>query len=273
MKVDSCVHAWSEDASAFPTHPDHPLPPPPLSSIGSPANLLASMDAAGVSACLVVQPINYMHDLSFLVKVASDAPSRLFPVALAPLAASPDAARLDVVRSVQDLSCVGVRINPMLSGARGDTTNAVMQAAGELGVPVNLFTRGMSNVEELVAAHPNTHVVIDHLAFCRPIESDKDLLRLLSLGRTYSNVSVKASAFFRVSGDPYPYKDMHPTVLSVVEAFGAARVLGGTDWPFVTEHSSYADAWAVFDSIPLSEDDRKMICGAATVRLYKLNVV
>ena len=46
---------------------------------------------------------------------------------------------------------------------------------------------------------------------------------------------MKASAFFRVSQQPYPYEDAAAALRVLVDAFGARRVMWGTDWPWVTE--------------------------------------
>lgn len=48
-------------------------------------------------------------------------------------------------------------------------------------------------------------------------------------------VYVKASALFRVSAQPYPYADACQGVKALVDAFGAERVMWGSDFPWVTE--------------------------------------
>jgi predicted TIM-barrel fold metal-dependent hydrolase len=48
-------------------------------------------------------------------------------------------------------------------------------------------------------------------------------------------VYVKASAWFRVSGSPYPHADAAAAVRKLVDTFGPERVLWGSDFPWVTE--------------------------------------
>ncbi len=48
-------------------------------------------------------------------------------------------------------------------------------------------------------------------------------------------VHVKASAFFRVSNEQWPYEDARRGLKALVAAFGAERVMFGTDWPWITE--------------------------------------
>lgn len=46
---------------------------------------------------------------------------------------------------------------------------------------------------------------------------------------------VKASAFFRVSTQPYPYPDAMAGLRLLVDTFGPQRVMWGTDFPWVTD--------------------------------------
>lgn len=48
-------------------------------------------------------------------------------------------------------------------------------------------------------------------------------------------VYVKASAFFRVSEQEWPYVDACRGLRQLVNAFGAERVMWGTDMPWVAE--------------------------------------
>eukprot|EP00171_Calliarthron_tuberculosum_P004644 IDg4644t1 len=145
-----------------------------------------------------------------------------------------------------------------------------MSTAADLDIPVALFARDMTGVETLVAKHPQAKIVIDHFAFCTPGDRDDDFRALLRLGKQYTNAYVKTSAFFRVSNQKYPYTDLHASVIALVDAFSASRVLFGSDFPFVTEQSSYEAAWDVLDKIPLSDSDRDMVRGGAAAKLYKL---
>jgi predicted TIM-barrel fold metal-dependent hydrolase len=45
---------------------------------------------------------------------------------------------------------------------------------------------------------------------------------------------VKASAFFRNSTQQYPYGDACRGLKALVDAFGAQRVMWGTDFPWIT---------------------------------------
>ena len=45
----------------------------------------------------------------------------------------------------------------------------------------------------------------------------------------HPNVAVKASGMPSLSQQPYPFRDLHPQIQRLVEAFGPRRTLWGTD--------------------------------------------
>jgi len=90
-------------------------------------------------------------------------------------------------------------------------------------------------IEELMAEFPKTTVILDHLAFCPGGDlEDPSWDYLMSLAK-HDNVYVKISAFFRVTKEPWPYQGLRGKIRSLVDAFGADRLMWGSDWPWLTE--------------------------------------
>ena len=56
---------------------------------------------------------------------------------------------------------------------------------------------------------------------------------LLALAK-HPQVMVKVSALFRVSAELPPHRDLQPRVAALIGAFGPARLMWGSDFPFVT---------------------------------------
>lgn len=269
---DTHVHVWTTDPK-YPPNDAHPLPAS-LANCGSHNDLLAAMDKTGVSAALLVQPINYLYSHDYLLAAAQEFPDRFSVVALADVSGSPEQARAQI-KDVVSKGAVGIRINPGLASenTRSPSVSAALQEAGALDVPAALFVKGLDGVEELAKSHPATSIILDHFAipFVETERHDVELQRLMDIARRQSNIYVKASAFFRVSDRKYPYEDRHATVVSLVEALGADRVMYGSDYPFVTEQSSYAEAWDILRKhIPLSAKDAAMVAGGTAAELYKL---
>jgi predicted TIM-barrel fold metal-dependent hydrolase len=70
-----------------------------------------------------------------------------------------------------------------------------------------------------------------------------DLADLLALAR-HPNVAVKVSAVPRFSSHAYPYRNLHPYVRRIYDAFGPRRMLWGTDLSRL--RSSYRQAVTMF---------------------------
>jgi L-fuconolactonase len=60
----------------------------------------------------------------------------------------------------------------------------------------------------------------------------------------------------------------------VLELFGPARLMVGTDWPVLTVAETYLGWWKVIEGWlqPLSVDDRRLVEGEVAARVYKLDV-
>ena len=53
---------------------------------------------------------------------------------------------------------------------------------------------------------------------------------------------MKISALFRVSSDGYPFKSLSERLEELLKVYGSQRLLWGSDFPYATEHTSYAEA-------------------------------
>ncbi|KAI0565692.1 2-amino-3-carboxymuconate-6-semialdehyde decarboxylase [Gracilaria domingensis] len=264
MKVDAHVHVWD---SEFEPHPDHAIPP----ILGTARDLINNMDAAGVDKTIIVQPINYKFNHDCVISAIRSFPDRFVGVALADTTQESDAAKRQLRKLVAD-GFRGIRINPTFTaeGFRDNCVSELVHEAGMLDVAVALFARPqhMNDVETLVTNHPNTKIVVDHFAFASGDEADKAQSRLLELSK-YSNVYVKVSAWFRVSTQEWPHRDLHGFVRRLVDGFGAHRLLLGSDYPFVKEQYEYKKAMRIVDEVDVSDDERRWIVGDSAAALYK----
>lgn len=267
MKVDAHVHVWDP---AFPTHPDHPLPP---SLPGTATDLLAHMDRAGIDKAVIVQPINYKFDHTCVSDAISRYPSRFVGVALADSSLRPDAA-CEVLEKLVKEGFRGVRLNPTFTatGFADETVAALVKRAGELDVPVALFARPqhLDDVAQLLQKFPQTKILLDHFAFCAPSEQDNASEKVLAMGRQWKQLYVKTSAWFRLSKESWPHSDLHCFLTELVDNFGAKRLLIGSDYPFVKEQYDYSQALSLLEKTTISADDRDWILGNTAAELYKL---
>lgn len=292
-RIDSHLHLWTPDTEKYPCEVE---PPEHLNKDGRATfeNFIALMDASGVDRAVVVQPVNYGQDYSYLQAAMDAHPDRLFGMFVADprVPASDAAAWLDGMKSSHN-GWVGVRFNPYKwpadsqIGMADDTGKALFRRAGELGLVVGFMPfKGLSTrvdeIEQLLVSSPETKVIIDHWGFfLQPAlgfgddrtfdeESWRSLLRLSS----YSQVHVKASALFRVAKDTWPFASLSDRLRELLTAFGSQRILWGSDFPFATEHTDYdravhaVEAWPIWDELP--DADRANIIHNTAASIFAL---
>ena len=253
--IDSHVHVWKHDA-AFP-FAEGARPP---AEDASAEMLLELMKANGVVRTVIVQVIHYRWDNRYLADVLRRYPGVFKGVCrVDPLdVAAPD----QLARLTEKEGFHGVRLSPG-AGADGDWIRGPLMPAlwgrcAELKVPMTLLIPGsrIGDVEGLIRANPGLQVVIDHMA-----DVGRGQLSLLVGLARYPRVFVKISHMWSLSKEAYPYADMVGQVKSLVGAFGASRLMWGTDWPVSLKQLSYGQAVGLYrDHLDyLSARDREQI--------------
>jgi L-fuconolactonase len=131
----------------------------------------------------------------------------------------------------------------------------------------------LGEVVELVTQCPETHFVLDHCG--KPairdaaLEPWKTHIRALA---ERQNVSCKLSGLLTEAAPHCTDRDLMPYAEHVVECFGAARVMYGSDWPVLTLAGDYS-RWLEFTRMLTSswtpDEQRAFYSGNAT-RFYAL---
>jgi predicted TIM-barrel fold metal-dependent hydrolase len=241
--IDSHVHVWKTDPSFPFAAGAHPSP-----ADASVEMLLDLMHANQVSRTVIIQVIHYKWDNSYLASVLKRFPKTFQGVCRVNPEdpASPD--QLSRLTEVQGFR--GVRLSPAANAAgdwiRGPLMPPLWRRCAQLKVPMTLLipaTR-ISDVQPLIEENPDLLVVIDHMADT-PLDHPEQLNLLLALAR-YPRVFVKISHMWSLSSQPYPYADATGQVKRLYEAFGARRLMAGTDWPISLPKQSYAQTVALY---------------------------
>jgi len=79
--------------------------------------------------------------------------------------------------------------------------------------------------------HPGLKLTIDHIGLNRAAKDRNpfdDLPKVCALAKL-PNVAVKASGLPSLSAEHYPFRDLHPHIRRLVDAFGPRRTFWGTD--------------------------------------------
>ncbi|MBN1400941.1 MAG: amidohydrolase [Anaerolineae bacterium] len=266
--IDPHVHVWKNDP-AFPWAPENTNP---AREDATPEMLLELMAANGVEKTVLVQVIGYRWDNRYTAKALRDYPDKFMGVCRV----NPEdpAAPEHLTYWTEEHGFHGVRLSPAVGSAgdwfTGPNMDPIFARAAELGVPMLILTRPprLPDLAALIERHPTLDVVIDHMADCSPTDLT-ERARLLDLAR-YPRVFVKISHTWSLSQEEYPWRDTHDLVKSVYEAYGAQRIMWGTDWPVCLHRTTYDKTLAVVrDEMDFIRDaDREWVLGKTALRLW-----
>lgn len=147
---------------------------------------------------------------------------------------------------------------------------------GEFGLTYDIlvFPRQLPAACELAEKFPDRPFVLDHVA--KPLIRDgvmgpweEDIRRLAA----FPNVFCKVSGMVTEAGwKSWRPPDFRPYLDVVFEAFGAGRVMFGSDWPVCTLAGTYAEvAGIVSDYVgQLSDEEQADVWGGVAARFYGL---
>lgn len=264
MICDAHVHLWPERTP----HPDLVVVP---GFVAEPAALLAAMDAEGVERAAVVTPSAMGWDNSYTLDAVRAAPARFVAVGRIDLTAADAAERLKH-EMADGLS--GVRIGPGLTAETllAPPALAVWALAAERRLPVHLHMEPdeLGCMDAVADRFPGLPLVVDHLG--RPdVEAGTDgagFRTVLAFAR-HRSAWIKTPAAYWFSRTGAPYRDLEPFLAAALDAFGADRLLWGSDWPACTRHGRYAEAMEPVRSGGfLSATHRRRVLAENFGRLY-----
>lgn len=159
----------------------------------------------------------------------------------------PETARTVIGRHAEDPFVVGVRRNvqdeaPGFLAEPGLRTG--VRLLGEAGLPFDACVREhqLPELADLVAACPDTTIVLDHLG--KPTSAAehhpwREAVRRLA---DHDNVVVKLSGLATELPASTLRADAASLLREALEVFGAERCLYGSDWPVMTQATSY-EGW------------------------------
>lgn len=265
--IDSHVHVWEND-SRFPFAVGAKVP---ANVDASPASLLEKMRWNGISRTVLIQVIHYKWDNHYLVATLRAHPGKFVGVCRVD---PEDPAAPEQLSYWTERGCRGVRLSPAVDPSgdwiRGSQITAVWKRCEDLKVPMTLLLPAsrLSDIVPLLDRFPTVTTVIDHMADC-PVDDSQGFQVLRSLAR-YPKVYVKVSHPWSLSKQPYPYPDVQAMIARLRDAFGAERLMWGTDWPIKPDLLSYERRVALYrDGLPfLSKRERKELLAETVARVW-----
>lgn len=269
MIVDTHLHVWELSNDRYPWNPLATVAP----SYAWPVeNEIEVMDRYGIDKGVLVQPSMYRWDNRYLLDCARRFPDRFSLVGLVNPASS---TVVDEMTALTNQGVKGLRLGPMLRPdiAWYNTTESdrVWQMAGELGLIITLLIipEQIAAAREAIRRHPNTRVIVDHLARPDQAVSPQALDDLFALAE-FDWVYLKVSALGYMSRMPYPHEDMLSLVRGVYHSFGAQRLMWGTDTPMSQKPEDIPAALGLIDlALPtVPQADIDWIKGITAAKLF-----
>jgi L-fuconolactonase len=265
--VDSQVHIWGADT------PDRPWPPGRAAEAQKPypvdrEALLLQMDLAKVRRMVLVPPSWEGERNDLALDAARTHPDRF--AVMGRLAIQDPASRGRVADWKKQPGMLGMRFTFHNEHYRhfltDGTADWLWPAAERAGIPLMvLMPSALDHLDRIAARHPGLKLVLDHVGLDRRGKGERvweDLPAVCALAR-HPNVAVKASGMPSLSKEPYPFRDLHPHVRALVDAFGPARTFWGTD--LTRSPCSYYECIALFTQhLPwLTGRDLELVMGRA----------
>lgn len=266
--IDPHVHVWKNDP-AFPWPAENKNPP---AEDRTAEMLLENMAANGVEKTVLVQVIHYRWDNSYIAHVIQQYPDKFMAVGRVNPEDPANADHLSMWTEERGLH--GVRLSPGADASgdwfKGPLMDPLFARAEALGVPLLLLTRPsrLLDLARLLENYPDLDVCIDHMADVHP--DDEEGLGILTDMARFPRVYVKISHTWSISSQAYPWSDTHALVDKVYQAFGAQRIMWGTDWPVCLGKAEYAQALSVVrdEMTFIAPDDLEWILGKTVLQLW-----
>ncbi len=127
-------------------------------------------------------------------------------------------------------------------------------------ISVNSKGEAWRGWQAVLDRHNDLRLVVAHLGLP---DSSTSLEHVLALAK-YPQVRVKLSGFYALTdpGHDYPHEAAWPHVEALLGAFGADRLLWGSDFTPSLDSLSFPQTFSLFDKMPfLTDADREMIAG------------
>ena len=283
--VDAHVHLYRRASEEYPRVV---LDVFPRDAEAPAEDLLELMDSHGVDRAVVVA-LGPQH--RYLGDCVRNWPDRF--VGIGVVVADDPAPSVTFRRLRDDIGVWGMRaqtLGPLAdNGALAKRTSELLgtleRAAGPLW-----FYGGEAELGSLDAAatrFPGLSIALNHLAFFPSrLEVDEGgnrviditlppptIGRVAELARRHPNLFVVVSGQYAFSRQPYPHPDLGSTLAALLDAFGAERMLWGSDYPASGPAARYGDLARLPGlAMPdLSEDQRRAIMGGTAARLIGLS--
>lgn len=268
--IDAHVHVWPKVGREFPLAPEF-SPDIVQPSSFTPEELFGHCRPCGVGRIVLIQMNFFGFDNSYMLDAIARFPKVFSGVAVI----DHDQPQVRAtMASLRDRGVRGYRLYATPANVATWQTSpsiaSMFRHGADLGQAMCMLAdpESIPGIAALCREHPQTTVVIDHFARIgmRQPPSDQDLDALCGMAKL-PNVFVKTSAFYALGSKRPPYRDLLPMIQRLLDAFGAERLMWGSDCPYqvAAPHTYEASIALVRDHLDgiSAETRRHLLCGTA----------
>ena len=280
MIVDTHVHVWEIDPPKYPVGPTAPSWNSYPDEPGTTDELLAEMDAHGVSWCVLVQTSWSTWDNGYIADSVARFPNRFVGHGLI----NPqDANNAEQVRYwVNERGLAGFRFHPLYYPNEeiliAPQNNPMWEEIAALGVVIQFHLNATfaNQIATIAQRYPHLTLILDHMGYPK-VEDGLSAFQPIADLAQYDNVCLKLSDVAGRSSEGFPFFDVHPFIKTLMNAFGAERTVWGTGYP---GHHRIKHNWPslseelrlIREGLPfLTNAERDRILGGTAAELWGLD--
>lgn len=274
MRIDSHQHFWKYHQEDYPWMTDaHQA----IRRDFLPEHLEPLLQSNEISGCIAVQAMQQLRETDFLLSLASENSFIKGVVGWVPFCDS--AVEAHIERYSNNPSLVGFR--HIIQDERDD--NFMLRSDFNAGIrllkryslkyDLLIFERQLPQSIQFVDMHPELSIVLDHIAKpnIRQATFDKNWAKNIQELAKREQVSCKLSGLVtEVKDADWNIDILQPYFDTVLAAFGANRLLFGSDWPVCLLRSEYNEWVSTVHTLisRLSPSEQSAIMGGNAARIY-----
>lgn len=279
MRIDAHQHYWQ------PLRGDYdwmPKDDPVLARSYGPADLAGELAAAGIDRTVLVQAAATVAETEYMLGIADATPSVAAVVGWIDFEDRAQLKHLERLRHHPKF--VGVR--PMIQDIPDvdwmlrDEVQWAYAALADLDLTFDAlgFSRHLGNFLTLLKRHPRLRVVVDHCMKPQVRDHGTPREELAAWAEGLRRIAGETEACCKLSGlvteagADWSVAALAPYAAAVLEAFGPARVMWGSDWPVCRLRASYQAWHAAAQALcaGCSAAERAAVFGGTAARFYRL---
>jgi L-fuconolactonase len=279
MRIDAHQHYWEPRRGDYDWMPKDDQV---LSHTYLPRDLDAEREAAGIERTVLVQAAATVEETEYMLGIADATPSIAAVVGWVDFENRAHLRHLERLKNhpkfvgvrpmIQDIPDVDWMLRPNVQWA--------FQALVDLDLTFDAlgFSRHLANFLTIIKRYPQLRVVVDHCMKPQIRDHGGGKEEFAFWAEGMRRIAGETGAFCKLSGlvtesnEGWTVENLRPYADVVLSAFGAERVMWGSDWPVCRLRAEYG-AWhgaAQALTAHLAEKDRAAISGGTAVRFYRL---